>query len=194
MSYFEGQNDRDCTIHSINNAFGEAVVTKEDVLRHIEDVVDIQKRKLDKMGLDEYDIGKKELAMRSRYSSGESFFAADIVWDTAKTQGKYYDVIPISCMTSPFLQLDVLLLPEIKERPVVVLGNVGKGQNHAIAVRGGMIYDSEFADKGPRSLTEANMKKSLKEIYGAYVFAESRSAVANIKRILRAITTIKSKN
>ena len=192
--YFESQNDRDCTIHSLNNAFGRAVVDKDEVLAHIEKVVEKQVQGLHRKGLGEDDIEKKQKIIRNKYSSGDSFFSADIVWDTAKSAGEFYETIPIPCLTKPFYRLDVLLLPEIRDKPVVLLGQANGRSNHAIAVRDGMIYDSEKRKEGPREINEKNMKKSLTQVYGGYVFVKNKSEAAQIKRLLRNITTFKREN
>jgi hypothetical protein len=186
--YFEGQNDKDCTIHSINNAFGRRVATKELVLTHIETTLKNQNDKLARLGLDDDEIKRKEDVARNRYSSGKTFFAADIVWDAVKHKGLFYMVIPIPGVGN---HPDILeTVPELKSRPIIILGRVKNGYNHAIAVRDGMIYDSEYVKSGPRPITTANLKKSLHEVYGAYVFAESKSAAAEIKRILRTVVTV----
>lgn len=181
--HFEAQNGRDCSVHSFNNAFGGPVLTKEAIMAKIEGIVGAQLDRLrTQVGVSEAELAKREAVMRDRYSEGDSFFAADVVWATGAEH--YHEAIRLDGVESPYCHFDILLLPEIRARPVIVLGRVKF--NHAIAVRDGHILDSEFAREGPRPITPKAMSRSLREVRGAYVFSESPANSAEIKRALRA--------
>ena len=182
MQYFEGQNSKDCVLHSINKAFGREVVTKEEVLRHIEERAQELKKKLEAQGLPEEEISKRLKKLRTRYSSGRTFFAADIVWDTVKSKGLYKLHVPIPGFSSPYIKLSSMT-PEVLRKPIVVLGGDHHGGTHAIAIRNGMIYDSERAKEGrPAPLTLADLKKSVPKVFGAYVFLDSPQEAAMVRR------------
>jgi hypothetical protein len=181
MPYFEGQNSKDCVIHSINNAFGKEVVTKDQVLKHIEDKVQKLKKTMEEQGLPEDDIAKRTKRMKTRYSSGRTFFAADIVWDTVKSNGVYHSYVTIPGFSSPYIKLSSIT-PEVAKKPIVILGGDNNGGTHAIAVRNGMILDSERAKEGAVPLNLAELKKSIPKVFGAYVFLDSPQEVAMVKR------------
>jgi len=169
QGYFESQNSKDCVIHSMNNAFGHKVVSKEEVLVLIDSKVQALVRDLTSAGVDPAEIAKREKAMRNRYSSGTTFFSADIVWETVKNKGLYAIHLPVPGLASPYLRM-ASLTPKILARPIVVLGGDGHRGTHAIAIRDGMIYDSERKKEGAIPLSKEDLKKSLKKIFGAYVF------------------------
>lgn len=186
--YFEGQKSKDCVIHSLNNAFGRQVVTKPEVLSHIDQVVEMQMQKFAGGGgvaaMSNQELGRREKVIRAKYSSGRTFFAADIVWETAKKSGTYAMHMPIPGFSSPFLRIETLT-PEILSRPIVVLGGNHNGGTHAIAIRNGFIYDSERKKDGPRPLTREELGKSLKKVFGAYVFLQSPSEASLVRAVSR---------
>jgi len=181
--YFEGQNRKDCTLHSVNNAFGREVATKADVLLLIDKkATDLHDALLAK-GEPQESVDKAVKKLRNRYSDdkGKTFFAADIVWETVKGKGAYGLHLPIPGFSSPYLKMD-LLTPEILQRPIVVLGGNPGGGTHAIAIRGGRIYDSEFSALGPQELTKKNLSHSLPKVFAAYVFLNDKSEAPIVKR------------
>jgi len=182
MQYFEGQNSKDCVLHSINNAFGREVVTKDEVLQHIEEKAQELKSKLEEQGLPEHEIIKRVKKLRTRYSSGRTFFAADIVWDTVKSKGLFTNHLPIPGFSSPYIKMSSMT-PEILQKPIVILGGDHHGGTHAIAVRNGFIYDSERTKEGrPVPLNLAELKKSIPKVFGAYVFLNSPREVAMVRK------------
>lgn len=180
MDYFEGQNKRDCVIHSLNNAFGAEVVTKDEVLGTIEDRVQRLVEDLQRRGTPKAQIDQKVRAMRNRYSSGETFFAADVVWDTARDKGAFASYVPVPGVASPFLRMSSFT-PLVLRHPIVVLGGVGRKNTHAIAIRGSMIYDSERDREGPVPLNKEQLRKSLSKVFGAYVFLRDPSMAREIR-------------
>lgn len=178
--YFEGQHGRDCVIHSLNNAFGRRVVTKQEVLDFIEKRIAQEMKAYETM--DPRDIKKKEAAIRSRYSSGTTFFAADVVWDCAKEKGEFSLYVPIPGFTTPFLRMEVMT-PDVVVHPIVLLGgDKGKG-THAVGVRNGVIYDSERVKEGPRPLLKEEVTKSLPRVFGAYAFLKNPQDIVAIRRV-----------
>lgn len=169
MDYFESQNNKDCVIHSLNNAFGRTVIGKEEILSLIESKVQRLVQGLLMSGASPQEISRKERTMRDRYSSGSTFFSADIVWEAAKNKGVYALHMPIPGVASPYVRM-ASFTPDILARPIVVLGGDGHKGTHAIAVRDGMIYDSERAREGPVPLSKDQLHRSLKRVFGAYVF------------------------
>jgi hypothetical protein len=179
--YFQAQNDKDCVIHSFNNAFGGTVIDKGEVLAHIENKVRALASELALRGADAMEIAKKTRAMRDRYSSGTTFFSADIVWQAAKEKGLYKYHVPIPGVSTPYVRM-ASFTPDVIRHPIVVLGSNGAGRTHAIAVRGGLIYDSEMSKKGPRPLTKENLLASIKNIFSAYAFVQTAEEAAAVKR------------
>lgn len=180
--YFEGQNSRDCVIHSLNNAFGYTVVTKPEVIKYIEQRVQRDMEKfLNSSTMSLHDINKREKVIRARYSSGKTFFAADVVWDCARDKGAYAVHTSIPGFTSPFLRMDAMS-PSVVSHPIVLLGGNKNGGTHAVAVRRGYIYDSERMNEGPRPLIKTEVTASLPRVFGAYAFLQRPEDVINITR------------
>lgn len=119
--------------------------------------------------------------MRARYSSGKTFFAADIVWECARAKGVYKLHVPIPGFVSPFIALDVMT-EDVVRHPIVMLGRMQNGSTHAIALRNGVIYDSERIQEGPRLLTKPELKKSLVQVFGAYAFLHDPNDAVIIRR------------
>jgi hypothetical protein len=183
--YFEGQNDKDCVIHSFNNAFGMEMVTKEHVLKYIDKKVEkeIQRQwKLDP-NMTESEASSKRKKMRSKYSSGETFFTADIVWEYARSKGMYKVHSPIPGFTTPYLRMEALTT-EVLSHPIVLLGGNGKKETHAIAIRDGHVYDSERAGNGRKPLTKNEILRSLRRVFGAFVFLNDAKDVSSVRRSL----------
>jgi hypothetical protein len=180
--YFEGQSSRDCVIHSLNNAFGCTVVTKPEVMDYISRRIDREMEKFRQSPrMSPADLERREKVMRARYSSGKTFFAADVVWDCAKEKGVYKVHTPIPGFTTPFLRMDVMT-PQVTVHPIVLLGGNAGGGTHAVAVRGGFIYDSERRGEGARPLTKTEVKLSLPKVFGAYAFLQNPEDVVEIRR------------
>jgi hypothetical protein len=120
--------------------------------------------------------------MRARYSSGKTFFAADVVWDCAKEKGAYRIHTSIPGFTTPFLRMDVMMIPEVISKPIVLLGGNKNGGTHAVAIRNGLLYDSERIKEGPRPLTKNEVRGSLPKVFGAYAFLQDPEDVRIIRR------------
>lgn len=178
--YFEGQSNKDCVIHSFNNAFGTKVLTKEDVLAYINKKIS-QKMAQFALTLSNAELAQKERMARARYSSGKTFFAADIVWECGKSKGAYKVHTSIPGFSTPYLRMDVMT-PVVLAHPIVMLGGNNSGGTHAVAVRNGKIYDSERKSEGPRPLTRVEVKKSLPKVFGAYAFLNDPADVIAIRR------------
>ena len=108
---------------------------------------------------------------RKRYSTGDTFFTADVVWDAAQAKGAFAQRSRVPGVASPYIDM-AAFTPEVLSLPVVVLGKHGN-YTHAVALRDGMIYDSE--KKGARPLTKRNLLDSLDPIYGVYVFHDAHN-------------------
>jgi len=172
--YFEKQNEKDCLIHSINNAFGRKVLTKQDVLEFIYRNAEQMYAKLCGSGKDAGPIVDNYLSSTMREKN--TMFSANIIWRAAVESGNVKRIIKIPGFSSKYLYLSeakesdmATLFPEwSRKKPIVVLGATSSGSNHAIAVRDGLIYDSE--KKAPMALTLENLRRSLSEIHAAYAF------------------------
>lgn len=164
--YFEKQREQDCTVHALNNAAGREVITKEEVVAHIE--------KLVKEYVKEHqgNVSAKDLRnYRKRFSNKKTtFFTAEIVWMAARDLGRIEGWSPIYGFGGPSFS-SVSYIKDTLPRHVVVLGIEPKGAHHAIAVRDGNIYDS--LRKTPAPLTDAEMKKSLVQVLGAFAISVS---------------------
>lgn len=180
--YFEGQSSRDCVIHSLNNAFGYTVITKPEVIDYIERRVQREMEKFkNNPNMTPTDLSRREKVMRARYSSGKTFFAADVCWDCAQEKGAFKLHVAIPGFTTPFLHMEVMT-PEVTNFPIVLLGGGTKGGTHAIAVRKGYIYDSERTTEVPPPLSKEEVKKSLPKVFGAYAFLQNPGEAAVIRR------------
>jgi hypothetical protein len=183
--YFEGQSGRDCVIHSLNNAFGTRVISKPEVVAYIEYRVHDDVAKMVESGyVDIVGIKKAESKARDEYCEGNSFFSADVVWDCAQAKGVFATRIAVPGVAPPVFSIESFT-PAVLARPVVVLGGINlktKDQKHAIALRDGVIYDSERVKSGPRELTKAEMHKSLPVVYAAYVFLKDAKEATEIRR------------
>lgn len=169
-AYFEAQNSRDCVLHSLNNAFGRRVVDKRLVLRHIEETVARRLAEERASGASPSELRTLERELRERFSSGGTFFAADIVWDAAQRYGAFGQYGRVPGVATPALDLKGVLKGPVGRLPIVVLGGDNRGGTHAIAVRGGRIYDSERTKEGPVPLSREQLLRSLPRVFGAYAF------------------------
>lgn len=160
--YFEKQNDRDCTIHSINNALGYKAVEKAQVLENISRLVEEFVRKADQTLSSP--MAKK---YRDMLASGNSFFSAEVVWDTAIRNGKVGSMMPVPGFGGDFAIVETL--PSwVKEAPLVILGLDSYGQPHAIAARKGEIYDSQRCCD-PIPLNTKNLEKVMNRVFTVFV-------------------------
>lgn len=161
--YFEKQNEQDCTIHALNNAVGRTIITKEEVVDYIDELVEKYAEK-HKEG-----TAKDLKEYRKRFSNKRTtFFTAEIVWMTARALGRIKGWSPIYGFGGPGFN-SVRYLKAMGDRMpkhIVVLGIEPRGAHHAIAVRDGMIFDS--LRKKPVLLTDEEMKKSFDDILGSY--------------------------
>lgn len=161
--YFEQQREQDCTIHSLNNAMGREVVTKDEVVNFIDELVQEYKREKGEVSRGD------EKAYRKRFSNKRtSFFTAEIVWRAAQALGRVGPQIPVPGFGGKFAK--VKYLPEPVPKHMVLLGVEPKEGHHAIAVRDGFIYDS--LRPKPVPLTDEELNKSLRNVFGAYAIAE----------------------
>jgi hypothetical protein len=165
MSYFEQQREQDCTIHSLNNAMGLKVITKDEVVGYIDKLVQ-EYREEKKIEISRSD----EINYRKRFSNKRtSFFTAEIVWRAAQDLGRIGPQIPIPGFSGAFAKIKNL--PKPTPNHIIMLGVEPKEGHHAIAIRDGVIFDSLRSKPVP--LTEDQLKKSLRDIFGAYVITES---------------------
>lgn len=188
--YFEEQSERNCTIHSFNNAFGRKILDKVDVLAFI----DVEARKLrsslEDMGMDAFQIEKEVNRYKHNSSTGGTNFKASEVWSAGKIlKQSHYGYVPLPAVRTPVLDINPILnSPEVSSRPIVVLGSIYDNP-HAIAIRDGRIYDSE-SHPTVYDLTRENLLKCLDKIVGAYVFVEDRSTMAALNKSLRSVLII----
>lgn len=160
FDFFERQNERDCTIHSLNNASGRVVVTKKQVLEKIDRMVaDFAKTHDDPAQVEKY---KKQLTVKN------SFFSAETVWDTAIELGTVASMSPVPGFGGDFADLDHLPSWIIKAH-LVFLGLDAKGHPHAVGARDGRIYDSQRWRAGPLPLDNKNLGFVLSRVFALFV-------------------------
>jgi thioredoxin reductase len=177
--YFEKQNERDCVIHSLNNAMGRNVINKQEVLEYIAERERELAKKLMEMGIDEKEVKRRCKQFRNKVATGESYFSAEIVWQAAKDMGRIGEPREISGYNGEWwVEKD---MGKYMRDGFVVLGEKNRGFKHAIAVRGGYIYDSEIGE--PIEYNEDNMRKLMIEIYSAYRFLPLSSSSSSLLRM-----------
>jgi hypothetical protein len=104
---------------------------------------------------------------RNQMATGKSFFAAEVVWDTAVELGTVSSVSPVSGFGGDFADLDTL--PSwVRGASLVFLGLDAKGHPHAIAAREGHIYDSQRWANGPKPLTNAELSKAMSRVFALF--------------------------
>lgn len=166
-TFFEAQKARDCCIHSLNNSLGRVVVTKKRVLEFIE-------AKSKKYAKDNAipDDSEKVSQYKNTLMTNNTFFTAQVVWDTARALGTIGGVSPVPGFGGAFAIVENL--PSwIREKSSLVLLGVDKHKSpHAVAVRRGKIYDSQLHSRGPRLFTDKELRKSLEKVFGAYVVSD----------------------
>ena len=188
QQYFEKQHDRDCTVQSLNNALGGRALDRSEVLKYIDRKVKEETKYVrENGGLRTAALGNKEIArrLREKYASGNSYFAADVVWDCARDKGVISAYAELPGFRTPFVyQSTVDMARRIMHgRAGVILGKTPGGANHAVAVRGGeTLLDTMLHGLGPRPFTIENLRKSLSEIYGAYVLLTGPAATPSAIR------------
>lgn len=179
--YFEKQNSKDCIIHSLNNAFGRRVITKDEVLTYISETVK-------KYAADNgYDLNDRRVVdFRNKLSTNSTFFTADVVWKAAEKLGRIGPHVPIPGFGG--VQTNVEDLPSIvKNNSSIVILGVSRHGPHAIAVRNGAIYDSQLHSKGPRPFTNKELAKSLNDVFVAFIMSEPGVAPLRIRRTQPAL-------
>ena len=176
-TFFEAQKARDCCIHSLNNSLGRVVVTKKQVLEFIEG-----KAKKYAKDNDVSDDSDAVSQFKNTLMTNNTFFTAQVVWDTAKALGTIGGVSPIPGFGGNFANVDSL--PSwVREKSSLVLLGIDKYKSpHAIAVRRGKIYDSQLHSRGPRLFTNAELHKSLDKIFGAYVVYDTGETPVRVVR------------
>lgn len=165
--FFERQNSRDCVLHSLNNAHGKVVVTKEEVLKYIDKTIQTYEDNLLSRGQPEKVVKKKAQEYRKKLADKDTYFSAEVVWKAAQNSGTVGDFVQLTGYAYEYADVNTTFMSWAKKLPVVVLGENQK-ERHAIAVRNEMIYDSE--NQKPVPLTNENMKKSLEVVFAAYAF------------------------
>lgn len=163
--FFEKQNDRDCTIHSLNNAMGAVVVTKPQVLARIDRLT---KEYSAGPGSGQRPSAEEIRRYRDRMASGNSFFSAEVVWDTAVELGTVGSVSPVPGFGGDFANLDTL--PSwVRSASLVFLGLDSKGRPHAVAARDGLIYDSQRWASDPKPLNNRELSKVMNRVFALFV-------------------------
>jgi len=182
--FFEKQNDRDCTIHSLNNAVGHVVITKQQVLDRIE--------RLTKQ-FSETHTPEETKHYRGQMAAGDSFFSAETVWDTAKELGTIGTVSPIPGFGGDFANLETL--PSwVLGASLVFLGLDAKGHPHAIAARDGKIYDSQKWANGPKPLTNAGLSKSMNRVFALFIVTKPDQDRITVTRLQPTAMSSKTKH
>jgi hypothetical protein len=160
--FFERQTDRDCSVHSLNNAVGRRVITPSEVVANVNERA---REFAAKRGLDVQDSAVR--MFRDRLTDGGTFFAADAVWQAARSLGRIGPIIPVPGFGGSFAKV-AYLPPWVRgEASVVVLGLAPGHRMHAIAIRNGQIVDS--VHPAPVPLTDKALAKSLEKVFAAYV-------------------------
>lgn len=168
--YFEKQHDRDCTIHSFNNALGYNALTKAQVLENIQKHVDAF-IKQNELPPNSPEVKK----FRNMYSEGDSFFTAEIVWDTAIKLGVIRGMIPIPGFGGSFTNVESL--PSwVRESNIIILGVNKKGFPHAIAAREGYLFDSDKCCE-PITFNTKNLRTIFKKVLTAFVIKRNDMAL-----------------
>lgn len=161
--FFEKQNEKDCLIHSINNAFGKSILTKDQVLDHIRKTAEKIHAKWCCTKEDPHE--KVQAYLDSVMLDKNTMFSAEVIWRAAVSSKAVRRAVKIPGFSSRYS----LKIPDwVKDKPVVILGEAKSGMNHAIALRKGMIFDSE--NPKPVPYTPENLAKSLVEVHAAYTF------------------------
>lgn len=171
-SFYERQNSKDCLIHAINNAFGSKVLLKADVIEHIYETADNMHTKL--CQANEVDGDEKVNDFLDSVMTNNTYFSSKVVFDAAKSKKifKSYHRVPNFSYRTKDRALKLKLPAWTTHIPVVILGSAHSGSNHAIAVRDGLIYDSE--NKGdPVKYTPNALYDILKVVHNAIVFEMS---------------------
>jgi len=163
MAFFERQNDRDCTIHSLNNAMGRQVVTKKQVLDYV-------KRLTDRYAAAGHSADETK-RFRDKMAKDDTFFTADVVWSAAKNLGTVGRISPVPGFGGDFANLDSL--PSwVRNGHLVFLGLDPKGHPHAVGARGGYIYDSQRWSDGAKPLNNMEMAKVMGRVFALFVAEE----------------------
>ena len=163
MAFFERQNDRDCTIHSLNNAMGRVVVTKRHVLEYVKQLTD----RYAAAGHSADEVKQ----FRDRMAKDDTFFTADVVWSTAKSLGTVGQIAPVPGFGGDFANLDTL--PSwVRNGHLIFLGLDPKGHPHAVGARGGYFYDSQRWSEGARPLNNEELAKVMGRVFALFVAGE----------------------
>jgi hypothetical protein len=158
--YFEPQRSKDCVIHSLNNAMGGRVISKDEVMAFI-------RSQAARIAAERGSVEAERYA-RSM-STGTTFFTAEVVWQAAESLGRIRKPAPIPGFSGAFAI--VSSLPEwIRTGSnIVLLGLEIEGNHHAIAVHDGMLLDSLHHKKGPVEFNDRELSKRMSNVFAAYL-------------------------
>ncbi|MDR3542383.1 MAG: hypothetical protein P4L69_15690 [Desulfosporosinus sp.] len=163
---------------------GKTVVTKGQVLQKVDGLT---------KKFAETHTSEETKRYRNQLAEGSTFFSIDVVWDTAKGLGTVGNVSPVPGFGGDFADLRTLPSWIVQQSSLIVLGLDLKGNPHAVAVRDGVLYDSQRwapPDGGPpRMFSNAELAKSLSRVFTMFVVAAPGQERTRIIRIQP--TTIK---
>ena len=154
--FFERQNSKDCSVHSLNNSLGRVVITPEEVTAEMERRVGAYALAL---GLppDSKEVKK----YRNGLAENDTFFSAECAWYASAALGR--SKVPKQ------LNYRGSVTPEIlSHRNLIFLGKVEDGSYHAVGARDGKVYDSLNIDVAPEPLTDDTIKDIYKEVMGVF--------------------------
>lgn len=167
-AYFQQQSSRsrDCTLCSFNNAMGYTALTKRQVDAFINKVVDVKLEKAykKKNGRNASIPTTHKTAARALLSDHSTFYSPDAVWGAAIEKGLIRGVAPIGKKYA-----SVASMARTTTAGIIILGADPSGANHAVAVRGGMLFDSQQSSAIPEPLRAHTLKTMLDKIHIAYV-------------------------
>ena len=155
--YFEKQEDDDCSVHSFNNAAGAKVITDKEVLESIERMKVAYQSQLVELGVSEDKAADMTKEYASKLSTKKTNFTPETVWAAALSRAG----VPIPVETSKDI-------PDGDTRRLIILGEGHENNKHAIAARGGLLYDSLSKDEVGVPVTKENLSKIYTKIDGVY--------------------------
>lgn len=160
--YFEKQVKKNCAIHSLNNALGYPAIQDFDVINYIRSVANIINR-IDPSAAEDYVESHMD-------PKKETDFSPLSVWQAAILKG----------VIDPPFELEFVELQQ-NNNHLILLGRSKTNAFHAIAVKDGLLFDSESHDPNPVPANVETVKDAIGDVLEIYAVPEKKQSGHNVK-------------
>jgi len=168
FGYFEKQNNRDCTLHSLNNAFGKVIISKDEVLEYIDKQSRRYQQSLEKTkGYSKKQVQELVLNFKEKMCTQKTYFSAEITWKAAQKLGRIGDFIKLDGYAKCYADVNKTFMEWAKELPVVVLGGVLKKRSENTTTQ----HRDETSENDSSNYCQVNNSDDEDSLYNRHAIA-----------------------